>query len=157
MFRASAAASADNSVAFPFDVFRDALMQDASWETQRLVHSLLKRQPFHTINESLDLDEWERLGLPATYILSKDDIALPPGDFSWSPRFPERIPGSHVTYTTGGHEAQFTEPEDLAAAFMNAATANGRVTPSSEDQPPPAETNTRPGAFRKPAHNATGQ
>jgi pimeloyl-ACP methyl ester carboxylesterase len=122
LFRASARASTDNSVAFPFDIFRGALMQDASPETQELVYQLLERQPFHTMTESLDLDHWDRLKLPATYILSTDDIALPPGQFAWAPRFPERIPGGRVVYTPGSHEALFTEPEALAAAFVKAAT-----------------------------------
>jgi pimeloyl-ACP methyl ester carboxylesterase len=117
MFRASA----DNSVAFSRDVFCSALMQDASPETQHLVYPLLERQPLLTMTESLDLDEWERLRLPATYILSRDDMALPPGDFGWAPRFPERLPGARVLLTPGGHEAQLTEPEALAAAFIEAA------------------------------------
>ena len=122
MFRASASASADNSVAFPRDVFCNALMQDASPETQHLVYLILERQPFLTMTESLDLDEWERLRLPATYVLSRQDMALPPGDFGWAPRFPERLPGGRVILTPGGHEAQLTEPEALAAAFIEAAT-----------------------------------
>lgn len=124
MFRESALASTDNSVAIPFDVFCSGLMQDASRETQRLAHSLLERHPFHTMNESLDLDDWERFALPATYILSKDDISLLAGDFGWAPRFPERLLGGHVIYTPGSHEAQLTEPEALATAFMSAATGS---------------------------------
>jgi pimeloyl-ACP methyl ester carboxylesterase len=127
MFRASAEASADNSVAFPSDVFCSALMQDASPETQQLVYQLLERQPFHTMNESLDLDEWERLRLPATYILSTDDNALPAGEFYWTPRFLDRLPGSHIIQTPGGHEAQLTEPAALAEAFIKAAAHGGRA------------------------------
>lgn len=122
MFRASAAASTDNSVMFPFEVFCAAFMQDASPETQKLFYPLLERQPFHTMNEALDLDEWERLQLPSTYVLSKDDLALPPGEFAWAPRFPERLPaGSPLIYTPGGHESQLTQPEALADALIQAA------------------------------------
>lgn len=121
MFRASAAASTDNSVMFPFEVFCGAFMQDASPETQKLVFPLLERQPFHTMNESLDLDEWERLQLPSSYVLSKDDLALPPGEFAWAPRFPERLPGAPLIYTPGSHESQLTQPEALAEALIQAA------------------------------------
>ncbi|NDV09279.1 alpha/beta hydrolase [Rhodococcus sp. IEGM 248] len=123
MFRASAAASTDNSVTFPFEVFCAAFMQDASPETQRIVYPLLESQPFHTMNESLDLDEWERLQLPSTYVLSKDDLALPPGEFGWAPRFTERLPGAPVIYTPGSHESQLTQPEPLAAALVEAAAS----------------------------------
>ncbi|MFI6366329.1 alpha/beta fold hydrolase [Nocardia sp. NPDC050630] len=121
MFRASAAASSDNSVMFPFDVFSAGFMQDASPETQRLFYPLLERQPFHTMNESLDLDEWAHLRLPSTYVLSKDDLALPPGEFAWAPRFPERLPDAPLIYTPGSHESQLTQPEALADALIQAA------------------------------------
>ncbi|WP_009480675.1 alpha/beta fold hydrolase [Rhodococcus sp. JVH1] len=124
MFRASAAASDDNSVMFPFEVFCAAFMQDASPETQRVLYPLLERQPFHTMNESLDLDEWERLQLPSAYLLSKEDLALPPGEFGWAPRFPDRLPtGSPLIYTPGSHESQLTQPEPLAAALVEAAAS----------------------------------
>ncbi len=70
---------------------------------------------------SLDLDEWERLQLPSTYVLSSDDLALPPGELWWAPRFPDRLPGAPVIYTPGSHEALFTQPESLASAFIEAA------------------------------------
>ena len=121
MFRASAAASVDNSAIFAFDVFCAAFMQDASPETQRILYPLLERHPFHALNESLDLDAWERLQLPSTYVHSRDDLALPPGEFWWAPRFPDRLPGAPLIYTPGSHEAMFTQPEPLANAFIEAA------------------------------------
>ena len=123
MFRASAANSVDNSVIFSFDVFCAAFMQDASPETQRIVYPLLERHPFNTLNELLDLDELERLQLPSTYVLSKDDLALPPGELWWAPRFPDRLPGAPVIYTPGSHEALFTQPEPLATALIEASSA----------------------------------
>lgn len=123
MFRGSAAGSRDNSVMFPFEVFSAAFMQDADAQTQQVVHPLLERQPFHTMNESLDLDEWQRLALPSVYLIADDDLALPPGEFGWLPRFAERLPdGSPVLHTPGSHEAQLTTPDTLAASFVEAAT-----------------------------------
>ena len=98
-----------------------AFMQDASAETQRISYPLLERHRFHTLNESLDLDEWECLNLPSTYVLSKDALALPPGEFWWTPRFPDRLPGAPVIYPPGSHEALFTQPKPLANAFIEAA------------------------------------
>ncbi|OUS84157.1 alpha/beta fold hydrolase [Rhodococcus sp. NCIMB 12038] len=121
MFRALADASTDNSVTFPFEVFSATFMQDATPETQSLVHPLLESQPFYTMSEPLDLDGWERLQLPSSYVLSEDDLALPPGEFGWAPRFPERLPGAPVIHTPGSHECQFTQPEPLAAALVEAA------------------------------------
>ncbi|PKV97643.1 pimeloyl-ACP methyl ester carboxylesterase [Amycolatopsis echigonensis] len=121
VFRASVAASSDNSVKFPFEVFCTALMQDATAETQKTIYSLLERQPFHTISEPLDLTEWERLQLPSSYVLGTDDISMPPGEFAWAPRFPQRLPGAPLIYTAGSHLAQLTQPESLAEALIRAA------------------------------------
>jgi pimeloyl-ACP methyl ester carboxylesterase len=121
MFRASAAESDDNSVIFSFEVFCAAFLQDASPETQRIVYPLLERHPFNSLNEPLDLDEFERLQLPSTYVLSQDDLALPPGELYWAPRFPDRLPGAPLIYTPGSHEAMFTQPEALANSFIEAA------------------------------------
>lgn len=122
MFRGSAQASRDNSVMFPFEVFAAAFMQDASEDVMQVVHPLLERQPFHTMDDSLDLDDWARLELPSVYLKSDDDMALPPGEFGWD-RFVERLPeGTPMLHTPGSHEAQLTTPETLAASFVEAAT-----------------------------------
>lgn len=121
MFRASAAESADNSVMFPYDVFAAAFMQDAAEETLRIFHPLLERQPFHTFDESLDLDGFDRLPVRTAYVLSKDDVSLPPGEFAWAPRFPDRLPGAEITYAPGSHESLLTQPAALADALISAA------------------------------------
>ncbi len=136
MFRASAQSSRDNSVMFPFEVFTAAFMQDAGPEVQRVIHPLLERQPFHTMNDSLDLEDWARLALPSVYLLSDDDLALPPGEYGWD-RFADRLPtGSPMLRTPGSHEAQLTTPATLAASFVEAATvpldsASSGPTPAS--------------------------
>ncbi|MDV6247668.1 hypothetical protein [Rhodococcus opacus] len=56
-------------------------------------------------------------------MLSKDDLALPPGEFGWAPRFTERLPGAPLIYTPGSHESQLTQPEPLAAALVEAAAS----------------------------------
>ncbi len=122
MFRASAQSSRDNSVMFPFEVFATAFIQDVGAEVQRVIHPLLERQPFHTMNDSLDLDDWARLALPSVYLLAEDDLALPPGEYGWE-RFAGRLPeGSPMLRTPGSHEAQLSSPATLAASFVEAAT-----------------------------------
>jgi pimeloyl-ACP methyl ester carboxylesterase len=124
MFRADAATSHDNSVKFPFDIFASTFMQDASPETQHIVYPLLERHPFHTMNESLELEELQRLQLPSSYVMSKDDLALPPGEFGSAPRFSDRLPGAPLIYTPGSHESQLTQAPALADALIRAATGS---------------------------------
>lgn len=120
MFRQVAAASGNNSVIFPYEVFTGAFMTDADEQTQRLVHSLLTPQPMQYFTETVTPVDPAALGVPASYVISSDDIALPPGEWGWTPRFPRRLGDVPVIETPGSHEANFTRPAELAAAFLKA-------------------------------------
>jgi pimeloyl-ACP methyl ester carboxylesterase len=118
LFDGQAAASGNNTVAMPFEVWQAAFMPDASEDVQRMVHSLLVPQPMQYFTETvapLDLDD---LGVPAAFLLGEEDIALPPGEFGWT-RFAERL-GVAPTPAPGSHEACFIRPAELAEAFLKA-------------------------------------
>ena len=123
MFGQLAEASGNNSVAMPLPVFQGAFMQDASEEAQRIVHAALVPQPYGYFTDSLDLDGLEDLGVPASYVISPDDVALPPGEFAWAPRFPSRLKDPLIVNTIGSHESLFTQPEAVAKALQEAAPA----------------------------------
>jgi hypothetical protein len=118
MFTALGAASGNNSMLFPYEVFTAAFMQDADEQLQRLVHSLLVPQPLQYFTETVKPVDPAALGVPAGYVISADDVALPPGEFGWTPRFPQRLGDVPVIETPGSHEANFTRPAELAAAFL---------------------------------------
>ena len=71
--------SPDNTVACPWEVFRDLFIQDASPEAARTVWERLVPQPFSPWEEKLDLAEFHRGELPRSFIAVADDLALPPG------------------------------------------------------------------------------
>ncbi|RVX38511.1 pimeloyl-ACP methyl ester carboxylesterase [Nonomuraea polychroma] len=121
MFTQLAAASGNNSIVFPYEVFCAAFMQDADESTQRLIHSLLVPQPMRYFTETVTPVDPAALGLPASYVIGSEDFALPPGDLGWTPRFPQRLgAGTPVIEHPGSHEAQFTRPAELAAALLKA-------------------------------------
>ncbi|GFJ94877.1 salicylate esterase [Phytohabitans rumicis] len=120
MFRQVAAASGNDGVIFPYEVFVSAFMQDAGEELQRVVHGLLTPQPLRYFTETVAPIDPAALGVPASYVISVDDLALPPGEWGWTPRFPERLGDVPVIETPGSHEAQFTRPAELAAALLKA-------------------------------------
>jgi len=120
MFTQLGAASGNNSMLFPYEVFTAAFMQDASEELQRLVHGLLVPQPLQYFTETVKPVDPAALGVPASYVISTDDLALPPGEFGWTPRFPQRLGAVPVIETPGSHEANFTRPAELAAALLKA-------------------------------------
>ena len=117
LFVAQAGASGDNTVALPFEVWQAAFMNDATEDVQRLVHELLIPQPYQYFTETVrPLDP--ALGIQVAYLLSADDLALPPGEYGWD-RFPERL-GVTAQSAPGSHEACFTEPAGLAEALLKA-------------------------------------
>jgi pimeloyl-ACP methyl ester carboxylesterase len=120
MFTQVAAASGNNSVLFPYEVFTAAFMQDAEEGLQRLVHGLLTPQPMQYFTETVKPIDPAALGVPASYVVGAEDISLPPGEYGWTPRFPERLGDVPVIEAPGSHEAQFTRPAELAAALVKA-------------------------------------
>jgi pimeloyl-ACP methyl ester carboxylesterase len=117
LFTSLAEASGTNSVAMPFEVFAGAFMQDAAEPVQRVVHSLLVPHPFQYFTTPVAPIDPAALGVPTTYLVSVDDVALPPGEYAWAPRFPERL-GVAAVPIPGSHEALFTDPDALAAALL---------------------------------------
>lgn len=118
LFGSLAEASGDNTVALPLEVWQQAFMNDAAEEAQRIVHSLMVPQPYQYFTETVAPIEPASLECAVSYVLSEDDIALPPGEFGWA-RFADRL-GVPAQPAPGSHEACFTQPEGLAAALMSA-------------------------------------
>jgi len=117
LFGQLAGASEDNTVTLPTEVFQGAFMGDADPATAALVHSVLRAQPYLTFtNPPVGGNDYRTLDVPLHYVLSADDVALPPGEFGWAPRMPERI-GATPIEVPGSHEACFTRPADLAAGI----------------------------------------
>lgn len=119
-FTGLAAQSGNNSVALPFEIFSDAFMQDADVEIQRVVHNLLTPHPMQYLTEPIQVTLPTALGVATSYVVSADERSLPPGEFGFVPRFPQRLGDRPVTTTPGSHEAVFTRPVELAQSFLNA-------------------------------------
>lgn len=121
VFDELAKASGNNSVSLPFELWQQALMQDAGEEAQRIAYSWLLPQPYHYFTDSLYLDGLEDKGVPSSYVTSPDDIALPPGEYGWTPRFLDRLKDVRVVPTVGSHESILTQPAAVAVALQEAA------------------------------------
>jgi hypothetical protein len=99
-------------------VWQSAFINDAGEDIQRLTHSLMVPQPFQYFTDTVAPLDVQAAGIPVSYVLSSEDIALPPGEYGWH-RFAARLGVSPVT-TPGSHEACFTHPAGLAEAFLKA-------------------------------------
>lgn len=120
LFAQLASASTDNTVALPLEVFQGAFMGDAEPAAAATVHSVLLPQPYRTFTDPpVGGDSYRELGISLDYVLSSEDVALPPGDYGWD-RFAERIKATPVT-VPGSHESMFTRPAQLADALIQVA------------------------------------
>jgi hypothetical protein len=118
LFTQLAQASGNNSVTLPFEVWQSAFINDAGEDVQRLTYSLMVPQPFQYFTDTVTPLDPQAIGVPVSYVLSSQDVALPPGEYGWE-RFARRL-GVPPIMTPGSHEACFTQPAALAEAFLKA-------------------------------------
>jgi pimeloyl-ACP methyl ester carboxylesterase len=90
------------------------LMQGVASELQRVVADLLTPQPGGYFLDALDIDA-ASLGIPAAYIASDSDHAMPrPGA-----EFAARL-GLDPTVVPGTHSSMLTHPDEVAIAILEA-------------------------------------
>jgi pimeloyl-ACP methyl ester carboxylesterase len=122
LFGQLAGASSDNTVSMPLEVWCAGFMQDAGNEAQSVVHALMRPQPYATFTDAVGEVDYASLGIPTSYVFSPDDVALPPGEFAWTPRFPDRLADPRIIEAVASHESMFTAPTDVARALIEAAS-----------------------------------
>lgn len=108
------------AVKLPFPVWREAFMNDASLDLAQKTYEMTTPHPLKTLTDRLELKTFFDLEIPKSYINCTEDIAMPPGEFAWFPRFPARLGLCRLVQMPGGHEACFTNPQLLARKIMEA-------------------------------------
>ncbi len=123
LFTFLAGQTTDNTVMLPWEVWRAAFMQTGSEGEARLAYELMTPEPFGCFTDKLDQKAFFALDTPRSYINCRDDIALPPGEYAWYPRFGQRLGEHKLVEAEGCHEACFTNTAQLAAAILEATPA----------------------------------
>lgn len=108
------------AVKLPFPVWREAFMNDASLDLAQRTYDLTTPHPIRTLTDALELKTFFDLQIPRSYLNCTEDIAMPPGEFAWTPRFPARLGLCRLVQMPGGHEACFTNPSLLARKIVEA-------------------------------------
>jgi pimeloyl-ACP methyl ester carboxylesterase len=111
------AASPDGSAAVPLEVVQQMLMQDQPEQVQRLLWDLLVPHPGNYGDDALDVPPVSSLEIPASYVLSEDDLAL--GRPGAGVLFADRL-GVEPIMVPGSHESLLTHPDDVAQAVLTA-------------------------------------
>ena len=108
-------------VKLPFPVWREAFMNDADLALAERTYEQTSPHPIRTLTDPVALKTFYDLEIPKSYLNCTEDIAMPPGEFAWFPRFPARLGLCRLVQMPGGHEACFTNPQLLAAKIIEAA------------------------------------
>ena len=117
---AESGAYGPGAVKLPFPVWREAFMNDAALALAEKTYELTTPHPLRTLTDPVPLKSFPELQIPRSYLNCTEDIAMPPGDFAWCPRFPARLGLCRLVQMPGGHEACFTNPGLLAEKIVEA-------------------------------------
>ena len=119
LFNKLAAASSDNTMMIPWEIWRAHFIQDASESTARSLWEQLSPEPNQVNLDKLCLKRFYSLALPRSFIYCRDDRALPPGYFH--PRMSSRLGTFKLVEMDGSHEVMFTRAEELAGKIIEAS------------------------------------
>ena len=116
--RQLAMASPDNSIALPYEAFRNGFANTATEAEAERIYARLTPEPFGPVVEPIPLPRFDALDIPSVYISCRQDQAMPPGHFH--PRQSSRLRQPRLIEVDGDHEALLTAPDRLAEAILAA-------------------------------------
>jgi len=120
MFDAVAAANG-GAVMLPFEVWREAFINDADLALARSSFEKLNPHPYRTFTEPVRLQRpLAELAVGKTYLNCRQDTAMPHG-LPWHPRLSERLGLFRLVECDGSHEMWFSQPQALAQAILLSA------------------------------------
>lgn len=116
--------STDGMFSLPWNVWREAFMNDADHDTARSAYETLCPTPVTMLEDKLDLTKFYDLiatgALKASYLNCTEDTAMPHGELAWHPRFSSRLGLCRIVQMPGSHEVIFTNPDALAIKIVEA-------------------------------------
>jgi pimeloyl-ACP methyl ester carboxylesterase len=120
LFDSLARESGNNTVMIPFDIWREAFINDADIELAKSSYAQLSSEPYQPLIDKLDLKQFYSLSIPKSYLYCSEDIALPQGEWGWHPRMSERLGLFRLVQMPGSHEVMFSNPIGLAEKIIAA-------------------------------------
>ena len=116
LFDAVAAAN-KGAVMLPFEIWRDAFINDADLELAKSAFAKLNLHPYKTFTDKITLKHaLAELPVGKSYVNCRQDIALP-HSMPWHPRLSERLGLFRLVECDGSHEMFFSNPARLAQAI----------------------------------------
>lgn len=120
LFDAVAAAN-NNAVMLPFEIWREAFINDADLDLAKSSFARLNPHPYRTFTDKIALKRpLAELAVGKSYVNCRQDTALP-HSLPWHPRLSERLGLFRLVECDGSHEMFFSNPARLAQAIGEAA------------------------------------
>jgi pimeloyl-ACP methyl ester carboxylesterase len=119
MFDAIAGAN-DGAVTLPFEIWREAFINDADMALAKSAYAVLNPHPYKTFTDKIKLSQpLAAMPIGKSYVNCQQDIALP-HSYPWHPRLSERLGLFRLIECPGSHEIWFTNPPRIAQAIIEA-------------------------------------
>ena len=110
----------DGSVTLPFQIWREAFINDASLELVESTYEQLNPHPRKTFTEPIKLSKNPaEFDIPKSYINCTEDTSLP-HHLPWHPRLSKKLGLFRLVQTPGSHELCFADPGLLAQKLIEA-------------------------------------
>jgi len=120
LFESIAIERGDESVVLPFQIWREAFINDADIETARRAFNVLNPHPIKTLRDKISLRSNPiEMPIAKSYINCTEDISLP-HHYPWHPRLSQKLGLFRLVQTPGSHELCFSNPIRLAQAIIAA-------------------------------------
>ena len=110
----------DGSFSLPFPIWREAFINDASYEVAQSAYDQLNPHPRKTFSDPIKLSiNPSEFTIPKSYLNCTEDTALPHHE-PWHPRLSQKLGLFRLVQTPGSHELCFTDPALLARKILEA-------------------------------------
>lgn len=114
------AAAQNNAVMLPFEIWREAFINDADLALATSSYAKLNPHPYRTFTDKIELAQpLAAVQLGKSYLNCQQDVALP-HSLPWHPRLSERLGLFRLVECPGSHEMWFSNPARLAQALIEA-------------------------------------
>jgi pimeloyl-ACP methyl ester carboxylesterase len=120
LFDKLARESGDHTMMMPFEIWREAFLNDADLDLAKSSYTQLSPEPYQPWIDKLDLEQFYSLPIPKSYLYCTEDISLPQGEWGWHPRMSNRLGLFRLVQMPGSHEVMFSKPSGLAEKIIAA-------------------------------------
>ncbi|MDV2994158.1 MAG: Pyrethroid hydrolase [Chroococcidiopsis sp. SAG 2025] len=121
LFDKLAEESDDNTTMMPFEIWREAFLNDADLDLAKFSYAQLSSEPYQPWIDKLDLKQFYSLPIPKSYLYCTEDNSLPQGEqWGWHPKMSSRLGLFRFVQMPGSHEVMFSNPGGLAEKVIAA-------------------------------------